>query len=171
MEKKIKQINRTRSIMSWSWILIVAFFALSFWDERFGLLGFVCMLVPIGLALSGRGKVHCSHYCPRGSFFGKFLSLVSLKRTMPRFMTTKWFRHAFLVFMLTRFGFCLYRLGFENIAFGMFRFMLSSFILGIVLGIVFLPRSWCKVCPMGHTAGMIRDLYTARETAGSEKSA
>lgn len=149
-----------KSIMKWSWVFIVAFFVLSFFDARFALAGFLCMAAPIGFALAGKGKIHCSHYCPRGSFFGKFLPFLSLNKTLPAFMTRKWFKHGLLIVMFTAFGICLYRSGwgFENTGSAVFRFMLRSFLVGAVLGTVFIPRSWCRVCPMGHAAGLIRYL-------------
>ena len=148
-----------KSIVKWSWILLVTFFALSFWDIRFALLGFLCMAAPIGFAIAGKGKVHCSHYCPRGSFLGKFLPFVSLNKTLPGFMSTKWFKNALLVFMFSAFGTCLFRmgLGYENVGRAVFNMMLRSFLVAAVIGIIFMPRSWCKICPMGHAAGIIRN--------------
>ena len=47
---------------------------------------------------------------------------------------------------------------FKKISFGIFRLMLSSFVVGTLLGIFFKPRAWCQVCPMGHGTGMIDNL-------------
>lgn len=148
------------SIVKWSWIIIIVFFVLSFIDVRFAIGGLLCMISPIGFALAGKGKRHCSHYCPRGSLFGKFLPIVSMKNSLPKFMTKKWFKHGLLIFMIGAFGFYLVRFGwgFENIGNAIFSIMLRSFLVGIVFGIVFMPRSWCKICPMGHAAGMIRNI-------------
>ena len=30
-----------------------------------------------------------------------------------------------------------------------------TFVVGIVMGIFYQPRSWCQVCPMGHATGLI----------------
>ena len=149
-----------KSILKWSWILIIGFFALSLFDTRFALAGFLCMAAPVGFALAGRGKIHCSHYCPRGSFFGRFLPLVSMNRKLPSFMNTKWFKHGLLIFMFSAFGMCLYRMGwgYKSVGRAVFNMMLRSFLVGALIGIVYMPRSWCKVCPMGHAAGLIRGL-------------
>jgi hypothetical protein len=148
------------SIMSWSWVFLVLFFLLSFIDVRFALAGFICMAFPIAFAVAGKGKRHCSHYCPRGSFFGKFLPFISLKKPLPEFMNTKWFKTLLLVLMFTNFGVLLYQMGwgYENIGRAIFKMMLRSFLIGLMFGIISLPRSWCKVCPMGYAAGMIRDV-------------
>ena len=148
---------KNKSHMKWSWIFMILFLTLSIVDFRFGILGFICMGAPIYHALRGRGKIHCSKYCPRGSLLGVFLKNLSLNRTMPRFMLKKWFKNGLLILMLSVFSFAMYHTGGDpsKIAFAMFRFMTTSLILGILMGIVFKPRSWCAVCPMGHGTVLI----------------
>ncbi|NMA83063.1 MAG: 4Fe-4S binding protein [Epulopiscium sp.] len=152
-------MSKRKSYMKWSWIIIILFFVLSILDIRFGLLGFLCMLAPMYHALRGRGKVHCSSYCPRGSFLGKFLSKLSFQNTLPKWMRSKIFKHILLFIMMILFSTSLYHAGWDylNIAFAIFRFMLTSFIVGILIGVFFKPRSWCQICPMGHATGLIRD--------------
>ncbi|MFW0860948.1 MAG: 4Fe-4S binding protein [Dethiobacter sp.] len=60
--------------------------------------------------------------------------------------------------MFTAFGACFYQLGagVENVAAALFNMMLRSTLIGIIIGIAFMPRSWCKICPMGLVAGLIR---------------
>lgn len=156
----MSDIKKVKSHMEWSWIIIVSFFLLSIIDIRFGLFGFACMAAPILWALGGKGKIHCSHYCPRGSFFGKMLPYISFDRNLPKFMGTKTFRNILLALMIAMFSFSLYHAGFNyyRIAFSVFRFMLASFIIGFILGVIYKPRSWCKVCPMGHAAGLINNI-------------
>lgn len=153
---KVKKTN-PKSWMKWSWIFILLFFALSFLNINFALAGFICMAAPITFALAGKGKIHCSHYCPRGSFFGMFLKYISLNKTLPRFMTTKTFKHFLLIFMFSAFGLTIYKMGtgYENLAKAMYTMMLRSFLAGGLIGLIFMPRSWCKICPMGHAAGLI----------------
>ncbi|WP_053955752.1 hypothetical protein [Inediibacterium massiliense] len=131
----------------WSWIIIIAFFVLSIVNMWFGLFGFVCMGMPIYHALRGRGKIHCSKYCPRGSFLGKFLPNISLNKTLPSFMRTKYFKNFLLILMMTMFGISLYHSQFIpiKVAKAIFRLMFASFIVGTIMGIIFKPRSWCQV--------------------------
>ncbi|NLL71445.1 MAG: 4Fe-4S ferredoxin [Epulopiscium sp.] len=149
---------KRKSHMQWSWVIIVLFFTLSIVDIRFGILGFACMAAPMYHALKGRGKIHCSSYCPRGSFLGKFLSKISFQNTLPKWMRSKQFKNVLLLMMITLFSFSLYHAGwnYRNISFAVFRFMLASFIIGILIGIFFKPRSWCQICPMGHATGLIK---------------
>lgn len=149
---------KIESHMKWSWIIIVSFFVLSIIDFRFGIFGFVCMTAPIYHALRGRGKVHCSHYCPRGSFLGKFLQKISMGNTMPKWMKTKRAKNILLGIMITLLSISIIHSGgnFNKIAFSLFRFMGVSFVVGIMMGIIFKPRSWCQVCPMGYSTGLIK---------------
>lgn len=151
------QTKKIKSHQHWSWIIIVLFFVLSILDFRFGILGFICMGAPLYHAFRGRGKLHCSKYCPRGSFLGKFLPFVSLNYTMPKFMKKKWFKHLLLLTMITMLtiGLIHSEFVFKEMAFILFRFMGVSFIVGILFGFIYKPRSWCQICPMGHGTSLI----------------
>jgi len=148
-----------RSIQDWSFIFIILFFVLSFIDRRFGILGLVCLAVPLVLALLGYGRLHCSHVCPRGSFFSKVLRHVSMERKLPPFFRSLEFRYGVLVFM----ALCLTGNVFRHypdlvaMANGMFQVMTASFAVGAIFGIFFKPRSWCTFCPIGFSASLIKE--------------
>ncbi len=110
-------------------------------------------------ALKGEGKIHCSKYCPRGSFLGKFLQRLSLQNQLPAYMRTRMAKNILLGVMMTVFSISMIHTGFvfEKMAFALFRFMGMSFVIGILMGVFFKPRSWCVVCPMGHGAGLISE--------------
>ena len=40
-------------------------------------------------------------------------------------------------------------------AFGLYGIMLTSLIVGVVLTVVYRPRTWCVFCPMGNMTQMI----------------
>ncbi|WZL80903.1 4Fe-4S binding protein [Vallitaleaceae bacterium 9-2] len=158
MKQARKQTTtRKKSQQHWTWIIIITFFVLGILDTRFGILGIVCMGVPIIHALKGDGKIHCSKYCPRGSFLGKFLDKISMHKQLPGYMRTKKAKHVLLIIMLTMLSIAMYHTGFvfEKMAFAFLRFMGMSFAVGIIMGVFFKPRSWCVVCPMGHASGLI----------------
>lgn len=165
----------TKSYQSWSWIFMVLFITLSIVDIRFGLLGFVCMGLPIYHALRGRGKIHCSKYCPRGSILGKFLKYIALDNNLPRSMRTKTAKNILLGLMMTMFALSLYH-AFQSpnivkaVAFGVFRLMMASLALGVIMGIIFKPRTWCQVCPMGHATGLIKNTQDKRKNQCSESA-
>ena len=154
-----QKLTRKKSQQHWTWIVIITFFVLGILDTRFGILGVVCMGAPIIHALKGDGKIHCSKYCPRGSFLGKFMGKLSMNRQLPPYMRTKKAKHILLMSMLIVFSFSMYHTDFvfNKMAFAFLRFMGISFIIGILMGVFFKPRSWCIVCPMGHGAGLIAE--------------
>jgi len=150
--------------MEWSWMIMIVFLVLSVWDIRFGLGAVFCMTIPMIHALRGHGKVHCSHYCPRGSLFGKFLSRLSLRNTLPGFMRTQAFKNGLLSLMVVMLSISLYHHheSIYMIGMALFRFMAASLAVGLVIGVVYQPRSWCQICPMGHATGLIADVQKKR---------
>jgi polyferredoxin len=149
-------MTRKKSHQSWSWIIMLSFILLSILDIRFGLLGIICMTMPMYHAIRGRGKIHCSHYCPRGSILQKFLKQISFKNTLP-LPIRKHGKKVLLTIMISLFSFSMYHAGpnIYRIGFALFRFMTASLALGVIMGIIFKPRSWCQVCPMGYATELL----------------
>jgi len=161
-------MKKPRNHQSWSWIFMIMFILLSIVDIRIGLLGFICMTVPMYHALRGRGKIHCSHYCPRGSILGKFLKGISFNNSLPPYMKTKKVKRALLVLMLVMFTISMvHAFTSQNVVkavgFGVFRLMMASLALGVIMGVIYKPRSWCQVCPMGYATGLIKNSMDARK--------
>lgn len=126
------------------------------------------MTVPMYHAIIGRGKIHCSHYCPRGSLLGNFLKNISLENNLPKFLRGRLAKNVVLGLMITMFTISLTHAlsgGFDirRIGFAVFRLMTVSLSLGVVMGIIFKPRSWCQVCPMGHATGLIKESKDSRK--------
>ncbi|GAA0121091.1 MAG: 4Fe-4S binding protein [Clostridium argentinense] len=150
-------MKKRKSYQKWSWIFMVLFIALSIYNVKFGLLGFICIGAPLFFVLKKQGKVHCSHYCPRGSLLQNFLRHISLQNNLPNKFKTKIVKNIILIFMLIMFITTIISSGgnIKLLGFGLFRMMTSSLILGIILGIIYKPRSWCQICPMGYGSGLI----------------
>lgn len=155
----LDKTSEMKTPMKWTWIIIITFFIIGIYDVRIGLLGFLCMLAPLYHALNGRGKIHCTKYCPRGSFLGQFLPYFTMNQTLPKWMNSKTFKHGLLIFMMTIFSISVYNAfpDITKVGSAIFRFILYSSIVSVLLGIFFKPRSWCQVCPMGHLSGMIKE--------------
>ena len=68
--------------------------------------------------------------------------------------------------MMTMFSISLIHAGpnLERIAFAVFRLMTASLALGIIMGMIFRPRSWCQVCPMGYATGLIKKVQDKKES-------
>jgi len=152
--------------MEWSWILMVLFFALGIYNVVFGILGFICMFTPMIYALRGQGKIHCSHYCPRGSILGKFLEKFSANRPLPGVIRKRWFKNILLGLMITMLTVALIHAhgDIRKIGFALLRFMSLSFAVGVAMGFLFKPRSWCQVCPMAHATGIIETVKKGKES-------
>ena len=148
---------KKNSPQKWTWIFMVSLFVVGIIDIRFGILGFLCMLAPLYQVLRGKGKQHCRKYCPRGSFLGIFLEKISLNQSLPKWINHKRFKVGVLSWMMVAFAFSLYQAGldFNNVAAAIFRLLLISSMISILFGVIFKPRSWCQVCPMGYGTGLI----------------
>jgi len=143
--------------MAWSWVFMVLFFTLSIVDIRFGILGLLCMLTPLYLAIRGGGRVHCSKYCPRGSMFSVFLEKISFKNNLPKKLSSRLVKNVMLLWMIGMFTISLIMAGGDltRTAFAILRMMAISTLVGTIMGVIFKPRSWCVICPMGYSTGMI----------------
>jgi hypothetical protein len=147
------------SIQKWSWIITVVWFVVANFWKPFGLYGFICMFTPIAIAFSGRGKMHCARICPRGSFIWTFTRKISLNLKRPAFTYTQAFRITLWALMMGSFlSLIVYSIP-KGVAFlgnTVLVFMEAATALAFIFGILFTPRSWCTVCPMGFTTGNVR---------------
>jgi len=162
-------MKRTGSHQHWTWSVMLLFIMLSVLDIRFGLLGFACIGAPLYHAARGHGKVHCSKYCPRGSLLGRFLQRISWGNSLPASWRSPMVKHALVALMLAMFGFSLSHALLSPrpvaaVAFATFRLMMVSLVVGMIMGVVFKPRSWCQICPMGHGTALISKAQQRRET-------
>ena len=57
--------------------------------------------MPLGIAIFGENKFFCNHLCGRGQLFSK---LDGDLKSIPRWMSSKWFRYGFLIFFFAMFG-------------------------------------------------------------------
>jgi hypothetical protein len=162
-----------RSIQGWSWVVTVAWIAVANFWHPFGLYGLVCMLTPIFIALSGRGKMHCARICPRGSFIGFFTKKISLGLKKPGFMKTRRFHWTLWGVMMGTFAALLVWAvpqGLGTLGNTILIFMETATGLAFLFGILFTPRAWCTVCPMGFTTGNIRGLLNKKNIEAIDNS-
>jgi hypothetical protein len=160
-----KQKPWIKSFQGWSWVVTIAWMVIANRWRPFGLFGLACMLTPVMIALCGRGKMHCARVCPRGSFIGLVTRRVSLGLRKPAFMRTKAFRWTLWGAMMGGFFAMVVvtvitvRQDFVAVlGWRILVFMESATALALLFGVLFTPRAWCTVCPMGFTTGSIRDL-------------
>lgn len=171
MDKKLQSItvNGKRwmpSIQSWSWIITVIWMIIANLWKPFGLFGFICMITPIGTALLGRGKMHCARICPRGSLLGTVGNLLSIRKKPPKIFGKKRFRLMVWCIMMGSFIIMLVITnpkGIYVLGNAVLIFMETATGLALIIGIVFQPRTWCTICPMGFSTGNIRKLTEHRQ--------
>ena len=168
------------------WVYAIIYFALGFFNILFAWLGMIDFLLPLFLATFGGNKFFCNHLCGRGQLFSKLGTDLKCSRCKPtpRWMSSKWFRYAFLLFFLTMFGnmvfqtylvaagaaslreavklFWTFRVPWgwtytagtvadwvAQFSFGFYSLMLTSLLLGLIVMVLYKPRTWCAFCPMG----------------------
>jgi hypothetical protein len=150
------------SWQGWSWIITIAWMTIANFWHPFGLYGLVCMFTPIIIALAGYGKMSCARICPRGSFLGlvtRPFAFFSLKRPSITYKESfKFFLWALMMGSFT--GLMIWTIpkkDIDRLGFTILVFMETATALGLICGILFTPRMWCTICPMGTTTGRIRD--------------
>lgn len=89
------------------WIWTVAYFVLGFFNILFAWLGMIDFLLPLLFAVFGGNKWFCNHLCGRG----QLLTVLpfSRRKPAPRWLSSPWFRYAFLAFFLAMFGNIVYQ--------------------------------------------------------------
>jgi hypothetical protein len=157
-----------RSWQGWSWVITIAWMTIANFWHPFGLYGLVCMFTPIVIALSGRGKMSCARICPRGSFIGLFarpFAFFKLKR--PVLFNKRGFKFTLWALMMgSFFGLMVWVVPQGDIGligFTILVFMETATALALLCGILFAPRTWCTICPMGFTTENIRGWLKKRK--------
>lgn len=110
----------------------------------------VVMLVAVLMSLQ-KPRSFCAKACPRGRALGFMLKPLSRGRPLPAGALSTGSKRALCGFMM----FCVignvYRLFGSPAALGTFFWGVCVLSLGagVVLGLIYRPRAWCAVCPMG----------------------
>ena len=131
------------------WILI-AYLIVAYFVPEVGIIALICMIGPVAMAF-WKGRYWCGNICPRGSFYDKVVSRISPHKPIPKFVRSKGFRIFMLVFIFAMFGVQLYINGLTLAGIGrtFWTMILVTTIVGVVLGVIYAPRTWCSFCPMG----------------------
>jgi polyferredoxin len=104
-----------------------------------------------------RGRFYCGWFCPMGAFHERVLGKISLNRPIPGLFYKSGFRWTVFGLMMSLLAFRLLRTGGEPEALAnAFRFMwIVSTSLAVAIGVVFKPRSWCRICPMASMQALV----------------
>jgi polyferredoxin len=147
-----KHSNRSRIQL----VSATAFILLLVLGWIYPLLGYfavLCMMAGVGIGFV-RGRKWCD-FCPRGSFYDK-LGTVSRKRSIPHFFKGWTFRIAVILFMMTVMTLQITKRWPDPSAIGAFFifFLTVTTVVGVILGILVHPRTFCYFCPVGTMANV-----------------
>lgn len=148
------QYERRRSLLGWLvGGLFVLFVVAGWFVPQLGFLVPLCMIGSIVPAF-WLGRRWCGSWCPRGRFLGQWLAPLSRNRPIPRLLRSVPFRVAVLATLMTVFGIRLYQLWPTPVKVGGFfiLFLTITTVVGVLLGLIYKPRTWCAFCPMGTLA-------------------
>ena len=123
-ESEGRGMKKAKHWYDYLWVYAIIYFALGFFNILFAWLGMIDFLLPLFLAIFGGNKFFCNHLCGRGQLFSKLGTDLKCSRCKPtpRWMSSKWFRYSL---------------------------MLTSLLLGLIVMVLYKPRTWCSFCPMG----------------------
>ncbi len=153
------------TLQDWSWVITLVWMGIANVWHPFGLFGFVCFLTPVSIALSGRGKMSCARVCPRGSLLGKAGAIWSRGLDRPEVFGRRWFRTLVWALVMGSFISLLINYipqGVDALGFAILTFMETMTSIGIFIGYLYKPRTWCTICPMGTTTANLRALTGER---------
>lgn len=140
----------------YSFSILLAFIVLGLFDLRIGLIAIICMIAPIIVSLF-KGRFWCGNLCPRGSFYDNVVIKFSNKKKTPKLLKSIYFRIAATLFMLTIFTLGMMKNwgNFYGMGLVLYRLIVVTTVLGIVLSLFYNHRTWCNFCPMGSIAALI----------------
>lgn len=141
----------------YGYLILFLYVIAAYFYMPLGMIAIVCMLAPIVFALLGKGRYWCGHFCPRGNFYQNVVGKMTRKHRAPAFLKSTWFRVVMILFILGNFSFGIYKNWGNPAGIGMvfYRIVLITTVVGIVLGTLFQPRTWCGFCPMGSIAAFV----------------
>lgn len=140
----------------YGYLIFLTFLVLSLFDMRFAIIAIICMVAPIVVATSGKGRYWCGNYCPRGNFYENVVARVSPKKKAPKFLKSKLFRTFMVFFIIFNFSMGLYKNwgSLYGIGFVFYKIIVITSVIGIILGIFYNQRTWCNFCPMGTLSAL-----------------
>lgn len=148
--------------MAKSWKKISYFVLLGYLGAGFflfpalGSVALVCMLAPVIMA-PYRGREWCGLYCPRGSLWDQVLARLNTSRKIPGWAKSGGVRFFMLVLIFSVFGWQMVYAWPDPAAIGLvfLRIIFITSVVGVILALVYSPRTWCSFCPMGTLASWL----------------
>lgn len=190
-------MDKKKKWYHYMWIWAIIYFSLGFFNILFAWLGLIDFTLPLLFAIVGGNKWFCNNMCGRSQLFVLLgqKNKCSRNKLAPKWVSSKVFRYAFLIFFLVMFGNMLFQtylvaVGANNLteavklfwtfkvpwsfaytpgivpdwaakfSFGLYSIMLTSTLIGLIVMVLYKPRTWCTFCPMGTmTQGICKLKY------------
>jgi len=163
---KIRKATQFTSLAISSVIFITAFYGILTHNDAYFEIG----LLIIGLLVGGillspiLGRFYCGWLCPRGTFLEYVLEKVSKKRKIPDILRSKSFKLFIASLLAVMFAMVLLDMNplltsQDELAsvggFIVFMCIMTSILISIPLGIIYMPRTWCGFCPGGYAQSLL----------------
>ena len=152
--KKLSKRRRNLQFLTWLGLPLVA--VGGWFYPPLGFLLFGCMLGAVGIAFF-KGRAWCDWMCPRGGFYDLLFNKISPNREIPAFLRSTRFRGLMVGLIFVVLGTQLFFAwgNLNQMGLAMVRLLTITTIVGIILAVVYHPRTWCHVCPMGTLANWV----------------
>ena len=118
--------------------------------------------VPLAMALGIggsflRGRYVCGNICPRGSFYDTFFRVVGGSRPVPPLLTGMRFRWWVVALLMSLMALQIAQDPGNPMHWGRVFWLvcLVTTAVGMLLGVIYRPRTWCSFCPVGTMANAI----------------
>lgn len=147
----LSEFRKKRSrLQTYTWLGLPLVVVAGWFYPKLGYLLLGCMVGAIGIAVY-KGRAWCDWMCPRGSFYDLFLQKISMNKKIPAFFRKSGVRIFFLTTLISVLGNQIYIHWGDVDAIGLAMVMILTVttIVGIILGIIYQQRIWCRICPMG----------------------
>ena len=164
---KIRKATQFTSLAISSVIFIIALYGImthndSYFEIGLLLIGFI---IVGGILLSPiLGRFWCGWLCPRGTFLEYILEKASKKRKIPDILRSKAFKLFIASILAVMFIMVLLDMNplltsQDELAslggFIVFMCVMTTLVISIPLGIIYMPRTWCGFCPVGYAQSLL----------------
>ncbi|HEY3396061.1 MAG TPA: 4Fe-4S dicluster domain-containing protein [Armatimonadota bacterium] len=141
------------------WLLWIAVPLVIIGGQFHPYLGFIVPVAMVTGMLSGafRGRWACGWICPRGGFLERFMARLSFRRRVPGLLRGYGFRWPVFAALMS---FMVYRISLQPDSAAHWGAVFVSMCaittgIGLLLGVLYQPRAWCAICPVGTFAGAV----------------
>jgi polyferredoxin len=164
---KMRKATQFTSLAISSVIFIIVFYGIMTHNDAYFEIGLLLIgfIIVGGILLSPIvGRFWCGWFCPRGTFLEYGLEKVSKKRKIPDILRSKAFK--FFIASILAVMFVMVLLDMNPLltsqdelaslgGFIVFMCMVTTMLISIPLGIIYMPRTWCGFCPVGYAQSLL----------------